>query len=61
MIFIFHSLDLIKNSELMLKQSIWSSVISASIAAAHLKNGGLLTLPGAKPALGGTPGKRSAL
>ncbi|CAL7938541.1 unnamed protein product [Xylocopa violacea] len=48
--------DFVKNSELMWKQSVWSSVIAASIAAHHLKEGGFLSLTGAKAALGETPG-----
>ncbi|XP_022915206.1 dihydropteridine reductase [Onthophagus taurus] len=48
--------DLIKNSDMMWKQSVWSSLISASLAANHLKDGGLLTLTGAKAALEATPG-----
>jgi len=40
----------------MWKQSVWSSAISAAVAAAHLKAGGCLVLPGAKAALEGTPG-----
>ncbi|KAK5641489.1 hypothetical protein RI129_010036 [Pyrocoelia pectoralis] len=48
--------DLAKSSDLMWRQSVWSSVISASIAASHLKEGGLLTLTGASAALGETPG-----
>jgi dihydropteridine reductase len=48
--------DFIKNSDLMWKQSVWSSSISAALAAKHLKSGGCLVLPGAQPALGGTPG-----
>ena len=40
----------------MWRQSIWSSLISASIAAQHLKTGGVVTLTGAKAALEGTPG-----
>nr|CAD7259207.1 unnamed protein product [Timema shepardi] len=51
------SKDLVKNSDLMWRQSVWSSTIAASIAANHLKDGGLISLPGAKPALGATPGK----
>lgn len=39
----------------MIKQSIWSSVISATIASHFLKPGGVLTLTGAKPALSATP------
>ncbi|XP_044740372.1 dihydropteridine reductase [Chrysoperla carnea] len=50
------SKDLIKNSDLMWRQSVWSSLITASIAAQYLKEGGLVTLPGAKAALEGTPG-----
>jgi len=46
----------IKNSAMMCKQSIWTSCISASLAAHHLKEGGLLTLTGAVPALEGTAG-----
>jgi hypothetical protein len=40
----------------MWRQSVWSSTIAAKIAAQFLKDGGLLSLPGAKPALGPTPG-----
>nr|CAD7429021.1 unnamed protein product [Timema monikensis] len=54
---IFCFSDLVKNSDLMWRQSVWSSTIAASIAANHLKDGGLISLPGAKPALGATPGK----
>ena len=50
------SKDFIKNADLMWKQSIWSSTISAKIANIHLKSGGILVLPGAHPALEGTPG-----
>lgn len=50
------SKEFVKNSDMMWKQSVWSSVIAASIAAHHLKEGGLISLPGAKPALGPTPG-----
>lgn len=48
--------DLAKNSDLMWKQSVWSSAISATVGANHLKAGGLLALTGANPALAGTPG-----
>lgn len=48
--------DFIKNSELMWKQSVWSSSIAANIAAHHLKEGGFLSLTGAKAALAETPG-----
>jgi len=48
--------DWVKNADLMWKQSVWSSAISASLAARHLVDGGLVVLPGARPAIGGTPG-----
>lgn len=48
--------DLAKNAELMWKQSVWTSSISASVGSKHLKEGGLIALTGAKPALSGTPG-----
>lgn len=48
--------DLAKNADLMWKQSVWTSAISAAVAAQYLKEGGLLALTGAKPALEGTPG-----
>lgn len=48
--------DLIKNSDLMWRQSVWSSLISAEVAANYLKEGGLLSLTGAKAALDATPG-----
>ena len=51
--------DLVKNSDLMWRQSVWSSTISAAIAAKFLKEGGLVSLPGAHPALEGTPGNMS--
>ena len=35
---------------------VWSSAISATLASKFLVPGGLLVLPGAKPATGGTPG-----
>uniref|UniRef100_A0A1I7YWP1 Dihydropteridine reductase n=1 Tax=Steinernema glaseri TaxID=37863 RepID=A0A1I7YWP1_9BILA len=50
------SADMIKNADLMWKQSVWSSAISARIAAEHLKENGLIQLTGAAPALDGTPG-----
>lgn len=40
----------------MWKQSVWSSVIAASIATQCLKEGGFLSLTGAKAALGETAG-----
>ena len=48
--------DLAKNSDMMWKQSVWSSSIAAAIGAKHLKDGGMLTLTGAKAALEGTGG-----
>lgn len=50
------SKDLSKNAELMWKQSVWSSTISATIGSKFLKPGGVLTLTGADAALKGTPG-----
>lgn len=46
--------NFIKNTDLMMKQSIWTSVISANVAAKHLKEGGILQLTGAEPCLAGT-------
>ena len=40
----------------MWRQSVWTSSISAAVAALHLKEGGVLALTGAQPALKGTPG-----
>lgn len=54
-------LDLYKNTDMMWKQSVWTSTISSHLAAVHLKQGGLLTLAGAKASLGGTSGKTSTL
>ncbi|XP_011302020.1 dihydropteridine reductase [Fopius arisanus] len=50
------SKDFLKNTELMWKQSVWSSIIASSIATHYLKEGGFLSLTGAKAALEGTPG-----
>ncbi|XP_023655228.2 dihydropteridine reductase [Paramormyrops kingsleyae] len=47
---------LYKNSDLMWKQSVWTSTISSHLATKHLKDGGLLTLSGARACLEGTPG-----
>lgn len=41
---------------MMLKQSVWTSVVASSIASKFLKPGGILVLTGAKAALGPTPG-----
>ena len=48
--------DCVKNTELMVKQSQWSSVIAAKLAAEFLTEGGFLGLTGAKAALEATPG-----
>lgn len=48
--------DFLTNTELMWKQSIWSSIIASKIATIHLKDNGFLSLTGAKAALEGTPG-----
>ena len=50
------SKDFIKNSEAMWRSSVWPASISASLAASHLKEGGMVILPGAAPAVAGTPG-----
>ena len=50
------SKDFIKNSEAMWRSTVWPASISASLAARHLKEGGLCVLPGAAPAVAGTPG-----
>jgi len=49
------SKDFIKNSEAMWKSSVWPASISASLAASHLKTGGMIVLPGAAPATSATP------
>lgn len=48
--------DFVKNTDLMLKQSVWSSVLASSIAAKYLKPGGIVVLTGAKASLDPTPG-----
>lgn len=48
--------DFIKNSELMIRQSVWSSLMASRLASKFLKDDGLLTLTGAKAALEPTPG-----
>lgn len=47
----FMPTDFVKNADMMWRQSVWSSTIAAAIAAHHLKEGGLISLPGAKPAV----------
>jgi len=48
--------EFVKNYDMMTKQSAWTSVIAAHVAALHLKEGGALVLTGAQPAVGGTAG-----
>lgn len=48
--------SVVNNADLMWKQSVWTSLIAATIAAKHLGAGGIVVLTGAVPALGGTPG-----
>ena len=50
------SKEFIKNSEAMWRSSVWPASISASLATSHLKQGGMVILPGAAPAVAGTPG-----
>lgn len=49
------SKDFIKNAELMWKSSVWPASITARLACTHLKEGGVVVLPGAQPAVKGTP------
>lgn len=46
----------VENTDLMVKQSINSSLIASRLASKFLSTNGLLTLTGAKAALGPTPG-----
>lgn len=48
--------DLANSSDLMWKQSVWTSSISAAVGAQFLKSGGFLALTGANAALEGSPG-----
>lgn len=48
--------DLASSSDLMWKQSVWTSSISAAVGAQFLKTGGFLALTGANAALEGSPG-----
>ncbi|KAI9288523.1 hypothetical protein BC943DRAFT_287849 [Umbelopsis sp. AD052] len=50
------STDFINNSDLMIKQSVNSSLIASNVAAHHLASNGLLSLTGALAAEQGTPG-----
>lgn len=47
---------LITASDLMWKQSVWSSLIAAGLASKYLRPKGVLTLSGAAAALNATPG-----
>jgi len=49
----------VQNSDLMWKQSVWTSVIAAGLGSKYLKDNGVLVLTGAQAALKGTPGKFS--
>ena len=53
----FFLLDLVKNTDLMIKQSVWTSVIAADLSSKYLAEGGALVLTGAQAALSGTPGR----
>lgn len=50
------SADLVRNCDLMWKQSVWTSVIAGNVASTYLEPNGLVVLTGAVPALQGTPG-----
>jgi len=50
------SSEFIKNADLVWKQSVWSSAISARVASKFLRSGGLLQLTGAAAAEQGTAG-----
>lgn len=47
--------DLVKNTDMMLKQSVWPSIITTRLGGLHLADDGLIIMTGAKPALEGTP------
>lgn len=50
------SKEFLQSAELMISQSVNSSLIAASLASKHLQPGGLLTLTGALAAVNATPG-----
>lgn len=50
------SADFLKNVDLCVKQSVWTSAITAKLAANYVKEGGLVVLPGAAAAQAGTSG-----
>lgn len=56
LLLVFVFAEFVKNTDQMIKQSVWSSVIASKVAAKYLKENGLLTLTGAKAALDPTPG-----
>jgi dihydropteridine reductase len=45
----------LSNADLMWKQSVWSSLIASSLASKYLKEDGMMSLPGAAPALNSAP------
>ncbi|GMT25951.1 hypothetical protein PFISCL1PPCAC_17248, partial [Pristionchus fissidentatus] len=47
---------MVKNADLMFRQSLWSSLIASRLAALHLAPNGLLQFTGAAGALSGSPG-----
>jgi len=49
-------LEFIKSCNSMWQQSVWTSALAAQLATKYLKDGGLLALSGAQPALSGTAG-----
>lgn len=51
------TVDFVKSCDMMWQQSVWSSILASQLATKHLKDGGVLTLTGAQPALQGTAGR----
>lgn len=49
------SKEFLSDSEVMWKKNVWSSLIAASVASNHLKDGGIIVFTGSKAALEGTP------
>lgn len=47
--------DVVEKTDLMIKQSVWPSIICANVASAFLQANGLLVLTGAVAALSATP------
>jgi len=54
--YVLFIVDLLKNTDLMMSQSVLTSVIASNVSAHHLKEGGMLVLSGAVAALKATPG-----